>query len=102
MDLLKPDAYQGELAHRLIKRLYELTNKKDPLKQIGKKYNRHEALRPSADSLEAREVKEADSKGLADHHIISASRNSPISLFKLVHANSMDPAMKVWLSLLSL
>jgi len=34
---------QGELAHRLIKRLYGLTNKKDPMKQIGKKYNRHEA-----------------------------------------------------------
>jgi hypothetical protein len=42
--------WQGELAHRLIKRLYGLTNKKDPMKQIGKKYNRHEALRLSTDS----------------------------------------------------
>jgi len=90
------DAYQGELAHRLIKRLYGLTNKKDSMKQIRKKYNRHEALRPSADSSEVREVKEADSKSLADHHVISTSRNSPISLFNLVHTNSTDPAMKVW------
>ena len=96
------NTYQGELAHRLIKRLYGLTNKKDPMKQIGKKYNRYEALRPSADSSEVREVKEADSKSLADHHIISASRNSPISLFNLVRTNSKDPAMKVGHRLLSL
>ena len=72
------------------------------MKQIGKKYNRHEALRLSTDSSEAREVKEADSKGLADHHTISASRNSPVSLFNLVHTNSMDPATKVWHGLLHL
>jgi len=71
------------------------------MKQIGKKYNRHEALRLSVDPSEAQEVKEADSRGLADHHIISASRNSPISLFNFVQTNSRDLAMKVWHNLLS-
>jgi len=93
---LKPDIwYEGELAHRLIKRLYGLTNKKDAMKQIGKKYNRQEALRTSTNPLEACETKEAESKSLVEHHIISESRNSPISIFNLVQTNSKDPAMKV-------
>jgi hypothetical protein len=65
------------------------------MKQIGKKYNRHEALRPANKSQEGLEVMEADSRGLEEHHIISKSRNSPISLFKFVQTNQMDPAMKV-------
>ena len=71
---LKPDIwYEGELAHHLIKRLYGLTNKKDAMKQIGKKYNRQEALCTSTNHLEAREMREAESKSLANHHIISES-----------------------------
>ncbi len=53
------DTWQGELAHRLIKRFYGLTNKRDPINQIGKKYNRHEALQPSTDPSEVHETKEA-------------------------------------------
>ncbi len=33
---------QSELAHRLIKRLYGLTNKKNAMTQVGKKYSRKE------------------------------------------------------------
>lgn len=66
------------------------------MKQIGKKYNRHEALRPSNNYSEDLEVKEADSKGLADHHIISESQNFPIALFNFVRTNSEDPAIKAW------
>jgi hypothetical protein len=47
---------QGELAHRLVKRLYGLTNKKDAIRQIGKKYSRQEAFRVA----EKQEEKEAD------------------------------------------
>jgi hypothetical protein len=93
---------QGELAHRLIKRLYGLTNKKDPMKQIGKKYNRHEALRPSTNPSELQEAKEAESECLADHHVISGSRNSPISLFNFVQTNRKDSATKVWHAFLDL
>ena len=67
------------------------------MKQIGKKYNRQEALRPSTDSSEVHEAKEAESKSHALHHVISESRNSPVSLFNLVQTNSNDPAMKVQL-----
>ena len=95
--------WQGELAHRLIKRLYGLTNKKDPMKQIRKKYNRHEALRPLTNPSELREaLKEADSERLADHHVISRSRNSPISLFNFVQTNGKDPTTKVWHAFLDL
>ena len=74
------------------------------MKQIGKKYNRHEALRPSTNSseLRLREAKEADSERLADHHVISGSRNSPISLFNFVQTNGKDPATKVWHAFLDL
>ena len=33
---------QGELAHRLVKRLYGLTNKRNAPKQIAKRYHRME------------------------------------------------------------
>jgi hypothetical protein len=102
MDSVFPDTWQGELAHRLIKRLYGLTNKKDPMKQIGKKYNRHEALRPSTNSSELQEAKETDSECLAAHHVISGSRNSPLSLFNFVQTNSKDSATKVWYAVLDL
>jgi len=90
-------SWQGELAHRLIKSLYGLTNKKDAMKQIGKKYNRQEALRPSQNSseLEKQEVKEAATRSLENHHIISESRNLPVSLFSFVQTNCNDPATKV-------
>jgi hypothetical protein len=75
--------------------LYGLTNKKDAMKQIGKKYNRQEALRLSNNSSEEQEIKEAASRSLEDHHVISESRNSPISLFSFIQTNSNDPATKV-------
>ena len=65
------------------------------MSQIGKKYNRHEALRPSSDSSEAREAEEADAASIAGHHVISKSQNTPVSLFNFVQTNSKDPAMKV-------
>jgi hypothetical protein len=46
-------------------------------------------------SSEAHETREAESKSLANHHVISECRNSPIPLFTLVQTNSRDPAMKV-------
>ena len=81
---------QSELAHRLIKRLYGLTNKKNAMTQIGKKYARKEMFREG----EGREEQEASTNAqLQDHHYISSSRNSPVSLFSFVLSN--DPAKKV-------
>ena len=70
------------------------------MNQIGKKYNRQEALRPSNNFPEEREIKEAASRSLEDHHVISESRNSPVSLFSFVQTNRNDPAIKVWPELL--
>jgi hypothetical protein len=66
------------------------------MKQIGKKYNRQEVLRASTNSSEAHETREAKSKSLAEHHVISECRNLPIPLFNFVQTNSKDPAVKVW------
>lgn len=90
--------WQGELAHRLVKRLYGLTNKRNAIQQIGKKYSRHQALR----SIEKQEAKEADQAGcLKDHHIISQSKNVPLNLLAFVQG-AKDPAkiVRLWLSLL--
>ncbi len=89
---LKTLLFKGELAHQLVKRLYRLTNKKDAMLQIGKKYSRLQALR----NAECQEEQEASSKlRLKDHHIISESRNTPVSLFEFVQSQSNDPAIKV-------
>ncbi|KAF8162145.1 hypothetical protein BJ912DRAFT_1049701 [Pholiota molesta] len=72
----------GELAHRLVKRLYGLTNKKNAIQQIGKKYSRKQALH----LLEQYEMSEASKGRLEDHHIISTSRNTPIDIYQFVLA----------------
>ncbi|KAF9551238.1 hypothetical protein CPC08DRAFT_768761 [Agrocybe pediades] len=79
----------GELAHRLIKALYGLTNKKNAMKQIGNKYNRQRAL----NSTERREEEEAGLHGrLEDHHTISKSRNERVNVYSFVDPD--DPAKK--------
>jgi len=82
---------QGELAHRLVKQLYGLTNKKNAIQQIGKKYTRQQAFR----NAEQQEEKEADQVGhLSDHHIISHSKNDRLNLLSFAQTNG-DPAKKV-------
>ena len=82
---------QGELAHRLVKQLYSLTNKKNAIQQIGKKYTWQQAFR----SAEQQEEQEADKAGnLSDHHIISHSKNAPLNLLSFAQTNG-DPAKKV-------
>jgi len=53
------------------------------MSQIGKKYNRHEALRPSTDSSEAREAEEAEAESIAGHHVISKSSEHTSFPFQL-------------------
>jgi hypothetical protein len=83
---------QGELAHRLVKQLYSLTNKKNAIQQIGKKYTRQQAFR----SAEQQEEKEADKTvHLSDHHIISRTKNALLNLLSFAQTKG-DPAKKVW------
>ncbi|KAF9474973.1 hypothetical protein BDN70DRAFT_814828 [Pholiota conissans] len=80
----------GELAHRLVKRLYGLTNKRDAIKQIGKKYTRQQVFRQA----EKKEEDEANQpERLSEHHIISHSRNAPVDIFSF--AQDGDPAKKL-------
>jgi hypothetical protein len=75
-----------------VKRLYGLTNKKDAIQQIGKKYTRQQAFC----SAERQEEKEADKAGrLSDHYVISRSKNAPLNLLSFAQTNG-DPAKKVW------
>lgn len=76
-----------------MKALYGLTNKKDAMTQISKKYNRQRALVRNA---ERHEEIEAGSKGrFEDHHIISESRNFPVQLFEFIRTNASNPATMV-------
>lgn len=75
-----------------MKQLYSLTNKKNAIQQISKKYTRQQAFR----SAERREEKEADKAGnLSDHHVISRAKNAPLNLLSFAQTNG-DPAKKVW------
>ncbi|KAF9046642.1 hypothetical protein BJ165DRAFT_1611041 [Panaeolus papilionaceus] len=75
----------GELQHRIIKQLYALTNKKEAMPQVGKKYSRHQAFQDD----ECQEEQEIGTRAnLADRFSISESRHMPISLFELVGQNT--------------
>lgn len=60
--------------------------------QIGKKYARKEMFREG----EGQEEQEASTNTrVQDHHYISLSRNSPVSLFEFALTSPNDPAKKV-------
>jgi hypothetical protein len=83
------------LAHRVVKRLYALTNRRDATKQIAKRYRREEATR--SDPFDASDTKPSQEEIPFElHHHISASRNHPISLANFVLENPGDPAKKVY------
>ena len=90
---------QGELAHRLVKRLYGLTNKKDAPEQIARHYRRahhfngSDIADPSSDELASRREDECDSPDF--HHTISTSRNNPTELASFSSNSTQDPAAKV-------
>ncbi|KAJ3792034.1 hypothetical protein GGU11DRAFT_750655 [Lentinula aff. detonsa] len=114
----------GELAHRMVKALYGLTNKRDATKQIAKRYNREKHLRQAKVNLQkAKKLKQlGKGKGLSVqilsrhthhvgmemstveedmkispdlHHFISENNNHPISLHSfLLDENREDPAKK--------
>lgn len=85
---------QGESVHRIIKRFYELTNKRDATRQIAKRHRREEAARHQP--FDASGVKQSLEEIPSElHHHISASKNSPLPLAAFVRADPEDPAKKV-------
>lgn len=101
-------ALQGELAHRLVKRLYGLTNKRNAPKQIAKRYRRmeraHQAMQRHQMQAKRQNQHLSDllpPKDVTDDHdlryYISPSQNTVVPLYQMLHTNgaSHDPALKV-------
>ncbi|KAF7322404.1 hypothetical protein HMN09_00018400 [Mycena chlorophos] len=108
----------GESLHRLIKRLYSITSKRDHPAQIAKRYIRIQRARMSAavDGYKARRAgarKRAGSrpmqrlelvfadpygaKALEIHHNITLIRRRPLNLHTDFNPRSGDPAMKYFI-----
>ena len=94
---------QGELAHRLVKRLYGLTNKKDASEQISRRYRRAHHFDASEDPNSSEGAVFDESPSLRDgtggspelHHTITNSRNNPLQLASFSSARTQDPAARV-------
>jgi hypothetical protein len=99
---------QGELAHRLVKRFYQRTNKKDAIRQITRHERRYVRLRRAREAAasprrrQAHHVSFSENDALppseADrHHHMSDSKNFPHHLLSFVQQPPHDPAKKVYL-----
>ena len=100
--------YQGELAHRLVKRFYGRTNKNNATKQIAKHERRRTRLRKAVEAakLAAKTNQLHPHHVMCDsdplpvtspdmHHHISESNNFPCNIFSFIHKFPHDPAVKV-------
>jgi len=80
--------------HRIVKRFYEMTNKRDATKQIAKRHLRGAAAQDQP--FDASGVKQSWEEIPSElHHHISTSKNSPLPLAAFVRADLKDPAKKV-------
>lgn len=99
---------QGELAHRLVKRLYGLTNKRDAAKQISRRVHRMEKaqkslkrhatrakLRQGGRATDLPTPSDSNPTDTDDSYFISPSVNKPIKLYNLIQSGQNDPAFKV-------
>jgi hypothetical protein len=88
---------QGEFAHRTVKRLFALTNKKDTATQIATKYRREARSSNARAARVERELELERSDVVAPelHHHISHSRNFSLQIRNFLHDNPEDPAKKV-------
>src|ERR1700736_447675 len=97
---------QGELAHRLVKRFYQRTNKNNAIRQIAKHERRHTRLRRAAKAATSPRRRHthhvafsADDplppSGVDLHHHLSDSKNSVHHLLSFVRQPLGDPAKKV-------
>ncbi|TEB23729.1 hypothetical protein FA13DRAFT_1797775 [Coprinellus micaceus] len=92
----------GELAHRLVKRLYGLTNKRKVAMQIGKRVERLERKSTAAPAnAESREGSTSTTTDTPDDRSfqfsMSESQNHPIDIFNLIKAQRGNPAYKNFL-----
>ena len=94
------------MAHRLVKRLYGRTNKRNATKQIGKRVRRLEraqlaALRQAMKNRSktqrnnTEEYMMAAEQNLEVRYQISDFKRDPVDICAYVHANQGDPAFRV-------
>jgi hypothetical protein len=97
---------QGELAHKTVKRLYGLTNKRKAENQIAKRYQRLERARlalhrkllhgPTKQKTTNQEDNQPDGDSELRYYI-SPSKNQPWDIFGTLRNNRGDPAYHVCL-----
>jgi len=97
---------QGELAHKVVKRLYGSTNKRHAERQIAKRYRRLERARLALDKkrlhahTQRKAIDNEDDQVEGDPDLryhISPSKNRPVNISDIVRNNRGDPAYHVCL-----
>jgi hypothetical protein len=104
IDLFTLSVSQGELAHKIVKCLYGLTNKRNAEHQIAKRYRRLERARSALDrkrlhglTKQKTTIQEHNEPGGDSElrYYISPSKNYPQDIFGTLHNNKDDPAYHV-------
>ena len=103
IDLFTLSGQQGELAHKTVKRLYGLTNKRNAEHQIAKCYRRLERAHLALDRKRLRGLTKQKTTNQEDNqdgdselrYYISPSKNQPQDIFGTLHNNRADPAYRV-------
>jgi hypothetical protein len=85
---------QGELSHRLIKMLYENTNKQDVSKQLAKQERRRTRVRRQQQSTALLQDKHISDLPIEAHHSMSNTSNF-LNLTRYLSEHEDDPAIKV-------
>jgi hypothetical protein len=85
---------QGEVAHRLIKKFYRMTNKQDVPKQLAKHERRHTHIRRQRQDLEMDSEEPVETFPELHHHLSDSCVNV-INLATFLRDHSSDPAVKV-------
>jgi hypothetical protein len=99
--LLTLSVQQGELAHKIVKRLYGSTNKRKAEHQIAKRYRRLEGARLALDRKRHHNQKTTNQKDNqldGDQELryyISPSKNHSQDIFGTLRSNRGDPAYHV-------
>jgi hypothetical protein len=88
---------QGELAHRLIKTLYQSTNKQDVSKQIAKQERRRTRIRRQQQSATPPDNTCSSDLPLIAHHCLTSHPTNAINLAIYLREHEGDPAIKVTL-----
>jgi hypothetical protein len=102
--LFTPCNWQGELAHKIVKRLYGSTNKRHAGKQIAKRYQRLERACLAFDRkclhnhTQQKATNNVDDQAENDSDLqyhISLSKRCPLDIFSTIRKNRGDPAYHV-------